>query len=263
MSSNDSQVERIQSHFHALSEVAFTLNSASDELTKAVGILDEALKKLNIGLTVWVDYASRAVEPWEYHDEQIGYCKVNGKWGLSLQRVWGDNQSDHHGSDGPWLFNDAPREMRLRGVDKIPEVIERLGKEASDTAKRVEEKTKHVRELAAAITELEDEGTATTFTAVGIARSQVKGIRMRVQAQQKFLGELLEHSHRWELSNDDLNIYFTGAKRPFAEMVEGRDSLARIATVARQVLNREIRVFSKVEAASSNVVSPNDARGRK
>jgi hypothetical protein len=264
MSSNDSQVAKIQTHFQTLSEVAFTLNSASDELTKAVGILDEALKKLNIGLMVWVDYASHDGEPWEYDDEQIGYCKVNGKWGLSLQRLWGDNQSDNHGSEGPWLFNDAPREMRLKSVDKIPDVIERLGKEASDTAKRVEEKTKQVRELAAAITEPEGERNGTALTAVGITQSQVKAIRTSLQAQQKFLSELLGRSHRWELSNGVLKIHFTNEMRAFAEMVEGRDSIARIAAVAKQILNQEIKVISKVvEAALPNVSSPSDIKGRK
>jgi hypothetical protein len=39
-------------------------------------------------------------------------------------------------------------------VDKIPEVIEALAKEAFNTTKRIQEKTKEVRELAAAISSL-------------------------------------------------------------------------------------------------------------
>jgi hypothetical protein len=116
-----------------------------------VTVLDESLKKLNIGLSVWVDDADCASEPWCYDKNQIGYCKVNGEWGFALRRVWGDDQRDDYYSEGPWLFNDAPREMRLRLVDKIPDVIEALDKEASETAKRVQEKTKDVRELAEAI----------------------------------------------------------------------------------------------------------------
>jgi hypothetical protein len=41
--------------------------------------------------------------------------------------------------------------MRLLSVDKIPEVIEELGKEASKLTRRIQEKTKEVRELAEAI----------------------------------------------------------------------------------------------------------------
>lgn len=155
MSSTDSKVSKIQTNFQALSEVASSLNTASDELTKVVGKLDEALKKLNVGLTVWVKFADHG-DPnnlsW-YDCDQIGYCKVDGKWGISLRHIWGSEDWDDRNEDGPWLFNDAPREMRLRSVDKIPELIESLSKKAAETTKKIQEKTKEVGELASAIEE--------------------------------------------------------------------------------------------------------------
>lgn len=154
MASDNPKVAKIQTHFQALSSLAPTLNAASDELTQVVTILDEALKKLNVGLTAWVSFRSRSVEEEQYDDDQIGYGKVDGRWGIALRRVWGDYITEHFGSDGPWLFNDAPRELRLLGVDKLPEVIEALGKEASDTTKKVREKTKQARELATAIQQI-------------------------------------------------------------------------------------------------------------
>jgi hypothetical protein len=157
MASSDSKIAKIQTHFQTLSSVATSLNSASDELTKVVGVLDEALKKLNIGLTVWVTFAEWSDEHdvgitqlSRYTCDQIGYCKVNGKWGIALQSVSGDDAGQDE-PEGPWLFNDAPRDMRLQAVDKIPEVIEKLGSEASSLVTRVQEKTKQVRELATAI----------------------------------------------------------------------------------------------------------------
>lgn len=145
----DSKVESIQTHFKALSSVAISLNTASDELTKAVSVLDEALKKLNIGLTVWVNFRIKRFEDPEAYDvEQIGYSKVSGKWGICLRRVWGDLGMDRHDEEGPWLFSDAPRELRLHAVDKLPELIEALNKTADDTTKKVQTKTREVRELA-------------------------------------------------------------------------------------------------------------------
>jgi hypothetical protein len=160
MSFDESTLGKTQLHFEALAELASSLNKASDELTKVVGILDEALKKLNVGLTVWVDFDGRGEdeEPWLFDDDQIGYCKVNGKWGIAVQRVWGDQQRGEYASDGPWLFNDAPREMRLKSVDKIPAVIEKLGKEAFETTKRVQQKTEQVRALASAIGQVANAG---------------------------------------------------------------------------------------------------------
>jgi len=151
MASGDPKVEKIQSNFQKLSAVASSLNSASDELTKVVAVLDETIRNLNIGLTVWINFTCRVEQPPEYDNDQIGYCKLNGKWGIALQRVWGDYQSDYYQSDGPWLFNDAPRDMRLKSVDKIPDLIEALGKEAFETTRNVHEKTQQVRELANAI----------------------------------------------------------------------------------------------------------------
>jgi hypothetical protein len=159
MASNDSKFEKAQSDFQALSVVASSLNSASDELSRAVAVLDEALKKLNLGLTVWVIFESHSIEPWQFDDEQIGYSKVNGKWGIALQRVWGDTREGDFDEEGPWLFNEAPREMRLKSVDKIPKLIEALSKAAFEMTEKVKEKTRGVRELAGVIEQIASAGS--------------------------------------------------------------------------------------------------------
>jgi hypothetical protein len=152
MSLGDSEKEKIHFEFQTLSHVASSLNFASDELTKAVVTLDEALKKLNIGLTVWVDYESVRDEPATGFDAyQIGYAKVNGKWGISLQHVWGDYRTTKYGNEGPWLFNDAPRDLRLKSVDKIPALIEALSNEASQATHKIQEKTQEVRTIASIV----------------------------------------------------------------------------------------------------------------
>lgn len=153
MTSDDPSVAKIQIHFEELSSLAASLNTASDELTKGVTVLDESLKKLNIGLTVWVTFRFRGDDnfPEEYDADQIGYAKVNGTWGLALRNISGDHSISRFEEEGPWLFKDAPREFRLLAVDKIPDVVEALAKSATETTKKIEEKTKQVRELAAAL----------------------------------------------------------------------------------------------------------------
>src|SRR5258706_5714323 len=126
MTSSDSKIAKIQTHFQALSSAATSLNAASDELTKVVSVLDDALRKLNVGLTVWV-----TVSTWSdnsrHGEDQIGYCKLNGKWGIALCTSWNDDAGGEDTVDGIWLFNDAPRELRLGGVDKSPKGSEALG----------------------------------------------------------------------------------------------------------------------------------------
>jgi len=150
----DSKIVKIQTDFKALSKISAELNTASDQLTKSVAILDGALKKLNVGLTVWVNFRSRGDDdqPQFYDIDQIGYCKVNGTWGLALRHIWGDESHDcWEREEGPWLFNDASRELRVPSVDKIPEVIAELTKEALKTTERVQKKTEDVLGLADAI----------------------------------------------------------------------------------------------------------------
>jgi uncharacterized phage infection (PIP) family protein YhgE len=53
MTAND-KIEKMQTHFQTLSQIATSLNSASDELTSNIATLSESLKKLNVGLTAWV-----------------------------------------------------------------------------------------------------------------------------------------------------------------------------------------------------------------
>jgi len=94
-------------------------------------------------------------------------------------------------------------------------------------------------------------GSSTSVSAKGLSDEQVMEIRNAIQAQQKFLGELLEHGHRWELDGTELRIFFATDKRPFAEMVESRDSLEKIRAAASGALNRAVRVCAKIEAVAA------------
>jgi len=78
-------------------------------------------------------------------------------------------------------------------------------------------------------------------------------------AQQKFLGELVEQSSLWELEGAELRIYFPPDKRPFAEMMEGRETLEKIRSISSKVLGRAVRVCAKLEAVAAAAASA--ARG--
>jgi len=151
----ESKVSKIQSNFQSLASIASTLNSASDDLSRSISVLDESLKKLNIGLPAWVTIQSRetGIED-RYDDDQVGYSKVDGKWCISLRHIWGDYNLEEFGEAGPWPFKDAPRELRLLAAGKIPEVIEELNRIAANTAKTVQQKAREVSELASVIEKL-------------------------------------------------------------------------------------------------------------
>jgi DNA polymerase-3 subunit gamma/tau len=89
----------------------------------------------------------------------------------------------------------------------------------------------------------------------GISEEQVEEIKAGIQVQQKFLGELVDQSSRWELDGAELRIYFSPEKRPFAEMLEGRDALERVRAQSSKVLGRPVRVCAKLEAVAAAAAS--------
>jgi DNA polymerase-3 subunit gamma/tau len=93
----------------------------------------------------------------------------------------------------------------------------------------------------------------------GITEEQVAEIKQAIQAQQKFLGELVEHGTRWELDGSELRIYFSPDKRPFAEMLEGREPLEKLRIASGKVLGRAVRVCAKLEAVAAAAASASRA----
>ncbi len=88
-------------------------------------------------------------------------------------------------------------------------------------------------------------------SAGGLDAGQVAEIKAGIQAQQKFIGELLEHSSRWELDGMELRIYFPAEKSTFAGLIEGRDTLEKIRNVSGKVLGRAVRVCAKLETGAA------------
>jgi len=86
----------------------------------------------------------------------------------------------------------------------------------------------------------------------GLEAAQVAEIKTGIQTQQKFIGELLEHSSRWELDGTELRIYFPGEKSTFAGLIEGRDTLEKIRSISGKVLGRTVRVCAKLETSAAS-----------
>ena len=93
----------------------------------------------------------------------------------------------------------------------------------------------------------------------GISDEQVAEIKQAIQAQQKFLGELIEHSTRWELDGAELRIYFSPDKRAFAEMLEGREALEKVRVASSKTLGRAVRVCARLEAVAAASASASRA----
>jgi len=146
--------ERVAQYYSTLSSVAKDLNAISDQLSKCIADVDLALKRLNLGVVVWVpiSHGDELPEGSAFWSEEIGYAKIGPNWGISLRKVLGDYQRPDNAEEERWLFNDAPRALRISAIEKIPELLESLSNQAVKTTAAIGAKLNEAKVVAAAIT---------------------------------------------------------------------------------------------------------------
>jgi hypothetical protein len=133
--------ESVSTVFRELSASAETLNAVSDALGKAIAEIDESLKNLNLGIEAWEEIYAGADDDY-FWGRLIGYAKTNGRWGISLQTYEGNDPEDRDVET--WLFNDAPRSLRLEAIEKIPALLTKLNAEAKQTTIELQARLKNV-----------------------------------------------------------------------------------------------------------------------
>ena len=145
--------ERVENSFKQLTSAAQALSSASDELGKVIRQLDASLKKLALGITVWVEL-SRSSDETQYWTSELGYAKIDGKWGIALREIIGYHLDNEEDSSEVWAFNDAPRTLRTEAVAKIPDLLDKMLHQTEETTKDLRSKIAQASELATVVSGL-------------------------------------------------------------------------------------------------------------
>ena len=143
--------EKIQTTYKHLSLAATELNTASDGLADAVLMLDDTLRRLNLGVSAWVTLSGDDDEDGSWWQRAIGYTRIGDKWGIALKNASGHYAIPDRDSVEEWLFNDAPRWMRVESVGRIPDLLEALLKQAQDTTRKIKAKTEEALVLVQAV----------------------------------------------------------------------------------------------------------------
>jgi hypothetical protein len=144
--------EKTKNIYKQLSLAATDLNTASDGLADAMHLLDDTLKRLNLGVSAWVTVSGNDDQDGNWWSRSIGYTQVGDKWGIALKDASGHYAIPDRDSVEKWLFNDAPRWMRVESVGRIPDLLEALLKQAEDTTKKIKAKTDEALALVQAVT---------------------------------------------------------------------------------------------------------------
>ena len=149
--SKDSLTERVNASSKQLSAASVQLNAVSDELGKLIAELEAAIKKLNLGVEAWTRVSGTSSDGGAYTREDLGYAKVDGKWGIALRSVSGHEAFDDSENCEETPFNEAPRHLRIAAIDKIPNLIDKLSAAAEATTKEISGKLDRVREVVTAV----------------------------------------------------------------------------------------------------------------
>ena len=158
-SANETLASKIQISFRQLSDAANSLNKLSDDFGKLASDLDSSMQRLNPGVSAWVTFynVSTDLVAMETTTQQIGYARIEGKWSLAIR-----SYMENLGKEGwygmkEWRFNDAPRDMRMRSIEQLPNLCELLANEASKAAMEVEGKVAILQSLTNPIAEVSGE----------------------------------------------------------------------------------------------------------
>lgn len=146
--------ERVSKAFGTLASSAAELNAVSDDLAIPIRAIDAVLKKLNLGVSVWVPFWTQRDKEYEYVSQRsLGYGKISGDWGLAI-RTWAGHDYDDDPSVEEWRFNDAPRSYRLEAVEKIPDLLDALSEAARKTTRNLKAKVALTQQVATTINQI-------------------------------------------------------------------------------------------------------------
>jgi hypothetical protein len=81
---------------------------------------------------------------------------------------------------------------------------------------------------------------------LGVTPIQIRQIIDEINTAQRFIAELVGHAKYWGMADGTLTMYFSPDKRPFGEMTQGKDVVAKIRNAARKVLGKEVAVQTEI-----------------
>lgn len=128
-----------------LEEVAEELNQESDTLSQIIATVEERLAASNIGVTVWL--ASSPLSQWSGSDHQtgddidsvveLGYTKFGKDWRLALRTEVSKDEGETWKTYSVNALQNASRDLRIKALEELPQLLERLTEEASASVKTI------------------------------------------------------------------------------------------------------------------------------
>src|SRR5260370_22552776 len=134
------------------------LNQKSDTPNEVITSINEKLATLNLGVEAWVGYIQRG-DPWyrdadddqafPLHDETwLGYYRFEKGWELAVKTVTVDADGGAAYVEGLTPLLSARRDIRVRAMKLIPELLNSIKKNAERLLQSIDEAEKAAQTLA-------------------------------------------------------------------------------------------------------------------
>lgn len=130
------------------------LHNASQILWQPVDSLESTLSNMNVRVPCWTEITSSTEDGVHYWNEYVGWVEVNDQWCIALKTCESAEYADRDTNVKIKKFNDAPYYLRIKAIDKLPELIEALIQAVDATTARMQKKVQPARELADALNAL-------------------------------------------------------------------------------------------------------------
>ncbi len=148
-SPSDAIASKVRDSFKELAKTSSHLNSVSDALGKYIAEIEKALKTLKLGVASWV-----VVERSSQDDglvvttRSLGYDRIGKNWCIALRSCTDADWAEEPLEYESWIFNEGPRWLRIKAIDHLPALIEKLNADAANIAKHVKDKLPTAYEVA-------------------------------------------------------------------------------------------------------------------
>src|SRR5258708_22094191 len=130
-------MKEVQATLQHIEAVSHILNRSSDLLSQKIVEIESALNDYKLGIWAWLgqplfyrlesDANGEDVEVSYY----LGYGKIRDKWGLLVHER---PDYDAEAID-PVFLKEAPRDIRARAVERIPDLLKCIAEEAADLSR--------------------------------------------------------------------------------------------------------------------------------
>jgi hypothetical protein len=141
--------DAIQASLRKLHSLSEDLNKASDELTAELNAVEDALNKLKLGVSAFVQLRQEDAGDGYTRIFMFGYYKLRGKWGLVQHEYIEGMEPDD--DLGVVFLRDAPRDLRILAGGKLAELLTKIAENAAETTKNATLRAKEAKEIAASL----------------------------------------------------------------------------------------------------------------